>query len=159
MKCQNCGSSEANFHYSSNVNGSVTETHLCSQCAAESGIDIGQLFNQNLLDFGSMFEGMFPIRGEIGAFMPMAIPVARPGVVFPYTVQRRPGLHPGTISGGNQYQCGCGQSKAQEAGIEVDELMSKRRELNMQMRAAVENEEFEKAAELRDRIKELETQV
>ena len=34
--------------------------------------------------------------------------------------------------------------------------MNERRELNMQMRIAVEKEDFEKAAELRDKIKALE---
>ena len=33
--------------------------------------------------------------------------------------------------------------------------MKELRELNVQMRAAIEKEEFEKAAEIRDKIKEL----
>jgi len=146
MKCQKCGINEVNFHYSTNVNGCITETHLCSKCAAESGFDMGQMF-----DFGSIFEGMLPMRGSLGGFMPMAIPVMQTNALFPFTMQRRPGMIE------QENSCCCGQKAAKETGVEVDEEMSERRELNMQMRAAIENEEFEKAAELRDKIKALET--
>ena len=149
MKCQKCGRNEVSFHYTTNVNGCVTETHLCSQCAAESGYDIGQMF-----DMGNFFDGMFPMHGEIGGFMPMAIPVMRTNAMLPFTMQRRTGM----IEQGNPCDCGCGKGATRENNVEVDEVMSKRRELNIQMRAAVEKEEFEKAAELRDKIKELEAQ-
>ena len=37
MKCTNCGKNEANYHYTSNINGNVTERHLCAECAAGLG--------------------------------------------------------------------------------------------------------------------------
>ena len=37
MLCESCGKHEAEFHYKSNVNGKVTEKHLCSHCAKEQG--------------------------------------------------------------------------------------------------------------------------
>ena len=147
MKCQKCGKNEVNFHYSSNVNGCVTQTQLCSECAAESGYDIGRMF-----DFGNIFDGLFPIRGLSDGFVPMAIPMMRTSTVFPFTMQPLIGMIDNTGTCG----CGCGETTPKEKNIEVDEKMTKRRELNMQMRTAVENEEFEKAAELRDKIKELE---
>ena len=147
MKCQKCGKNEVNFHYSSNVNGCVTETHLCSGCAAESGYDIGHMF-----DLGNVFDSMFPIRG-FGGFMPMAIPVMQTNAMLPFTTGPRMGM----IGQQDPCGCGCGQTVPKEKDVEVDEAMTKRRELNMQMRAAVEKEDFEKAAELRDKIKELES--
>ena len=33
MKCDRCGKNEATFYYKSNINGRVTETHLCPDCA------------------------------------------------------------------------------------------------------------------------------
>jgi protein-arginine kinase activator protein McsA len=62
---------------------------------------------------------------------------------------------------GQENTCSCGiEEKAKTLlNVEIDEDMSKRRELNAQMRIAVENEEFEKAAELRDKIKELEARM
>ena len=37
MKCENCGNNEVTFVYRSNINGKITEKHLCSRCAAEQG--------------------------------------------------------------------------------------------------------------------------
>ena len=39
MKCEHCGNEEVSFHYTSNINGNITEKHLCSQCAGKFGID------------------------------------------------------------------------------------------------------------------------
>ena len=116
MKCQKCGKNEVNFHYSSNINGCITETRLCSFCAAEEGYDVRQMF-----DMESVFNGMFPVLGGIGGFIPTILPVTRT-----------------------------------ETNVKVDDEMRERRELNVQMRAAVENEDYEKAAGLRDKIRELE---
>lgn len=33
MKCENCGKNEVTFVYQSNVNGQITEKHLCAECA------------------------------------------------------------------------------------------------------------------------------
>ena len=37
MKCDRCGKNEATFYYKSNINGRVTETHLCPDCARAMG--------------------------------------------------------------------------------------------------------------------------
>ena len=147
MKCQKCGSSEVSFHHSSNVNGCVTETHLCSKCAAESGYDFEKMF-----DFGGIFDGMFPMQGLSG-FMPMAIPVLSANTIIPVKMRQMPGR----VEQGTSHGCGCGGSAAREKNVTIDEDMKIRRELNAKMRAAVASEEFEKAAELRDKIKALES--
>jgi len=152
MKCQKCGKPEVNFHYSSNVNGNVTETHLCSQCAVESGYDVKQMFEMNqFADLNQLIDIMFPVRGVSG-FMPLAIPVMRTNTMLPFTARPLTGK----MEQDAPCVCGCGNSKPKEQDVKVDEEMNQRRELNAQMRAAVEKEEFEKAAELRDRIRELE---
>jgi len=109
--------------------------------------------NQN--ELGNIFDGMFPMRSEISGFMPLAIPVMQSNTMFPFTIQ--PGR--GMIENRNSCGCGCGNNSTKVSDVEVDEEMSKRRELNAQMRAAVEKEDFEKAAELRDQIKALEAQA
>jgi len=154
MKCQKCGTNEVNFHYSTNVNGCVAETHLCSKCAVESGYDLNKIFDrEQTLDLGTLFNRLFPARGGIEGFMPMAIPVFKSSAFFPITVQPQHDL-PGQNEACN---CGCETGEKRQTNIEIDEDMKIRRELNAQMRAAVEKEEFEKAAELRDKIKALET--
>ena len=190
MKCQECGKNEVNFHYSSNVNGSVTETHLCSDCAAKSGYDLSQLVDiGGIADLGQMFEisrslglgsifgginppgnnlpGMFPVRSGIGGFTPMMIPVMRANRLIPFALQPYMGvdehqLRAKNMPGANAVReqddicgCGCGKSSSMEKKAEIDEEMSRKRELNMQMRAAIEKEDFEKAAQLRDMIREL----
>ena len=146
MKCQKCGNSDVSFHYSSNINGNVTETHLCLQCAAESGYDIEQMFASSQLA-----DLMFPVQGVSG-FMSLAIPMIKSNTMFPITVRSPASMIEQEIP----CSCGCGKSITRNPDDKVDEEMNLRRELNAQMRAAVEKEEFEKAAELRDRIKELE---
>ena len=37
MKCENCGKNEVTFVYQSNINGKITEKHLCSECAEKLG--------------------------------------------------------------------------------------------------------------------------
>jgi hypothetical protein len=109
------------------------------------------LDQSHFIDLSELLNEFFPIRG-VGGFMSLAIPVAKSNTVLPFSV------HPliGASQQGNLCDCGCGQVRKSDINIEVDEEMKTRRELNAQMRAAVANEEFEKAAELRDKIKELE---
>ena len=58
MKCDRCGKEEVNFHYTSNINGNITEKHLCAQCAGELGIS-------GLTGFPGYFGGM-PYTGLMG---------------------------------------------------------------------------------------------
>jgi len=150
MKCQKCGKNEVNFHYSSNVNGCVTETHLCSDCAIESGYDIDKMFD---LDIGNVFNSMLTARNDISGFIPIAIPMINTSSMFPFTIPERRNL----TAQNEPCNCGCGQNVLRNTNVEVDELMSQRRELNAQMRAAVAKEEFETAAQLRDKIRALES--
>ena len=145
MKCQNCGKNEINFHYSSNVNGCVTEAHLCSECAAKSGYDIERLF-----DTESLFDSVFS-RGFSRAFLPM--PMFGFGLLPTRALRSEAGLPAD--------ECGCGCETKEKEATEghVDEDMQKRREINAireQMRLAAESEDYEKAAELRDRARQME---
>ena len=153
MKCQNCGKNEINFHYSSNVNGCVTETNLCSQCAEGAGYDMNELF-----DTRSIYNEFFPVFG--GGSLLAAAMSAMPMMTsraFPRIVRLGAGT-PEMCAPQKNASCGCGECGSPTVGspdAKVDDTMAKRRELNMQMRKAAENEDFEKAAELRDQIKEL----
>ena len=171
MKCQNCGKNEVCFHYSSNVNGCMTETHLCSECADRSGFDIGRMFGaESILDD---FFPAFPSFGFRGSYLPVLIPVWTEGrgQRTEDRGQRTEGRGQRTEDkgqimagcGGQVGECGC-DGACSEAGdtqtAEVDCEMQKRREINAvreQMRIAAENEDFEKAAELRDKIRGMES--
>ena len=149
MKCQNCNQNEVNFFYSSNVNGAVTQTSLCSMCASDAGYDM-----VNLFDVSNMFGDFMPMFGR-AAFMPSLMPRLAPhgAVGYPQLAMARRGMPTS-----ENPECGCrtgAENQCADKTEEIDDKMAQRRELNMQMRAAVEKEEFEKAAQLRDKIKEL----
>ena len=143
MKCQNCGKSEVNFHFSSNINGCVTEQQLCSECASALGYDVGKLF-----EFGGLYNGFFPIFGGQNAFLKMMIPgdFRIPVMFAPAQIEAAPNAH---------YRCNCTECASEGRETEVDDEMKAKREMIMQMREAAENEDFEKAAELRDKLKEM----
>ena len=153
MKCQNCGKNEVNFHYSSNINGCLTETYLCSECAAKSGYDIGRL-----LDADSMLDGYFPVFGRFGGFFPMSRYLIGVNDMLPFRLM--PGI--GTAAEKAQSSCGCEENTTDmpdTADTPVDDDMKKRREINVlreQMRIAAEKDNFEKAIELREKIREME---
>jgi Uncharacterized protein with conserved CXXC pairs len=65
MKCEHCGKNEATFYYKSNINGNVTEHHLCSDCARELGYA-----DSMEKSFGSFGQGLFGGFDDFFAPMP-----------------------------------------------------------------------------------------
>jgi len=150
MKCQKCGVNDVNFRYSSNVNGIVSEAMLCMQCATESGYDI-----EALLDFEPM-SGFRPMLGR-GQISNLGNIIA----MIPYVLQENTGVQridKHSVAQDSPQKCGYGHAETamHRADVEIDDEMSRRRELKMQLQAAIEREEFENAATLRDMLKELE---
>ena len=134
MKCQHCGNHEANYHYRSNINGSVTDLHLCQACAREiGGAFAGAGLRQSM---EAVFGGHFFSR-PLGASAPALVMGAR--TQAPPATLPEPG----------------------EANIptEADEALKRRREMNQlrgEMEAAIKADNFERAAELRDEMYRLE---
>lgn len=159
MKCQNCKQHEANFHYTSNVNGKVTEQHLCQECATtmedsvfaktqndmrSSQLGLQPLFSSSPF-FGrnNMWDDM--TRSFFSDFWQMPQVV----MINPAIVQQGQPNVPNVESSPGE------QSIPSDAG----DKYKKRRELNKlrsEMKAAVKEEKFERAAELRDQIYRLE---
>jgi protein arginine kinase activator len=158
MKCQKCGMMEANFHYSSNINGAVTEANLCSQCAQDEGynmnININNLFNademfgndgyMSMLMPGMLMMGLSPANHRI-----MRSLIGTPNMLAS-------GMHaPNQIAPNNHTNCNCDCESAPVSNYSTitDDTMTKHRELNRELQMAIQNEDYEKAAELRDEIK------
>jgi len=166
MKCQKCGKNDVNFHFTSNINGTVTQAHLCAKCAADAGYDVGSMFGGGMFDVGSMFGGsnqagrFFPVFGSGSMFtqpQPMwqtVVPVfRRPSAVG--TVKSREHACKSDCTCDSMYA----DSGTEAVTGEVDEEMKKRREVNVlreQMRKAALADDFEKAIELRERLKDYE---
>lgn len=157
MKCEKCNEKEATFYYSSNINGEKTERHLCADCAREEGFG-GALDYHPMSLFDDMFDGFLgdffaPHRGLLSAFDSFGSPLR---------AMMAPALpHINIVIGEPRTQCARAplseteQRIPEDAGAEV----KTRREiaaLKAQLEEAVKAEDFEKAIELRDRLKELE---
>jgi len=134
MNCQHCLAKEANFHYRSNINGEIREQHLCADCAqaAQNGLFAGALAGPLESLFGGR-PGFAPLRRNTET-------AGRP-VYVPYRTAEPVGdAHPGVP-------------------LEADVTLKQRRErncLHQELQKAVETENFERAAELRDEIHHLE---
>ena len=153
MKCENCGKNEVTFVYQSNINGQVTEKHLCSECAEKLGYTqrlaaYSQRMTRNLLG-GGLFDDFFtPVPSLLSRMNRM---LEDP---FDDFFADMPAL-------GAPAEAKQEAPKAQEALLEQEEQneISRKRQLNalrMEMQKAVQEENFERAAELRDQIHSLE---
>ena len=151
MKCENCGKNEVTFVYQSNVNGHVTEKHLCSECAEKLG------YTQKLAAHSrSMMQNFF----NGGLFEDFFTP-------FPSLLSRGMQMLEDPFDDFFADMPALGAPAEQEAQKPQDTLLeeqdqseiSKTRELNalrLEMQKAVNEENFERAAELRDQIHSLE---
>ncbi len=144
MKCDRCGKNEATFYYKSNINGRVTETHLCQECAQKAGYTepmsrrMSGWFDD---DWFSRPFGMFePLFGGLASRMLTEFP--QPVNVL------------------EQAQAQTADEKADDSLLPKEEaanlaLERKRNALRTQLHNAVEEERFEDAAKLRDELKAL----
>lgn len=64
MKCERCGRNEATFYYQSNINGRVTQVHLCPDCAAELGYT--SRLDQSFRPFRRSFFDPFSLLEDFG---------------------------------------------------------------------------------------------
>ena len=158
MKCENCGKNEVSFVLRSNINGQVTEKRLCGECAEKLG------YTQKLAAHSRrMMEGM---RGAFGGF---------PGLMDGFFAPERslPGF--GGFFGedlfddffrdmpalGTAPEQPVIETEWREEPVRQEEQsrFARKRELNRlrsEMKRAVHEENFERAAELRDQIRAME---
>ena len=156
MKCENCGKNEVTFVYQSNINGKVTEKHLCSECAEKLGYTqkiaahsqrMMQNFFGNSIFGNSFFDDFFsPVPSLMGRMLE----------------------HPFDDFFADMPALGAAPAKQEEQKKE-DDLVDREEQgrfaylrqmnaLKMEMKKAVHQENFERAAELRDEIHKLESE-
>ena len=157
MKCENCGKNEVTFVYRSNVNGHVEEKHLCSDCAEKLGYT--QRINANSRMMQNFFGNSFFGNGFFDDFFsPMPSLFGR---------MNRMLEDPFDDFFADMPALGAAPAQQEEKTERKDNLVngeeqsrfSYMRQLNalkMEMKKAVHQENFERAAELRDQIKSLE---
>ncbi len=160
MLCEKCGKRTANYHYTSNINGKVTEKHLCAQCAAaEKGAQAVGSFADLL---GNFFFGNALAQPERVTVCPdcgmTLAEVSRtglmgcPGCYKAFSASLAPMLR--RMHGDASH---IGRIPANAA----EEVRVRRRlaEAKEELSAAVAAEEYEKAAALRDEIRALQAKA
>lgn len=145
MLCSKCHKNEASIYYKQNINGKVTEYALCAECAAKGEDSFSPL---NIFSFPLHEIKMEVKRCDLC------------GCSFDDI------RHSGKVGCGKCYSVFSDELEPMIKGIHnntvhvvrdvKEESVSEIEGLRIELNNAVKAEEYEKAAELRDKIKELE---
>lgn len=162
MLCDNCQNDEAEVHLTQIVNNEMATVHLCPACAAEKGLESGGgAKNLPLTDFLAQM-GPDAAVDEAGPAGPCSYcgtsvedfkrtgRLGCPHCYSVYETQLRAILR--RIHGSTQHLGKVYVPPASDAADQATRLAGLRRKLQR----AVESEDFERAAELRDQIRDLE---
>lgn len=172
MKCQKCGKNTANTHVKTIINGEFREYDLCSECAHKMGYT--NVFADMENDFssllGSFFTNVLPARTQAtrcefcGSTYPEIAKTGMVGCAHCYELfadQLYPSIR---RMHGNTTHCGKNSGRAAEKSEKPEKPAEETKEetikkLQSELDAAVKEQNFERAAELRDKIKEMEGQA
>ena len=166
MKCDICGKKEATIHLTEVLNDEVTKLHICEDCAKEKSEEMQSHFGltdllSGLVEFGpALSEGEFPYDVRTSC------PVCDSSY---YDFQKTGRLGCGKCYEtftknlsellrkvhGSDRHIGKMPFKGKENVKDQEDLKRLKEELSH----LVQSEEFEKAALLRDRIKEIEQKI
>lgn len=178
MLCQSCGQKQASTHIKTVKNGRLTEAFLCAECAQKNGYlqamhpyNLGSLIGSMLQD--SMQESKTPRCEKCGSTFEEIMETGKIGCAECYIlfqdqlsrmVQRIHGtaVHKGKRPGGSALlvqEKNPGIVKVKEERTSKKNDASAKNNLLQQkelaLRTAIEKQDFEQAAVLRDEIKEL----
>lgn len=171
MQCQNCNQREASVHQTMIVNGHKQETHLCEVCAQEKGLFGQPSFSFPNLSMQQLLSSFLGQEMPGGAVLPrrQAEPQCKNcGMTYsqfanggrlgcaqcydylePHLLPLIKRIHGTTVHGG-------------KAPKRTGGLARKKRELaglRQQLAEAVATEQYEQAAQLRDQVKRLESEI
>lgn len=166
MKCDSCGKENANIHMTSIVNGVKEEHHYCQQCANQKEQGQGSMFSSMFDDtfFNNQFFAnvMYP-QSALGNSKLSACPQCGM-TISAFNHQGRLGcdkcyeafqqhLVPliKRIQGSTSYE-----GRLPQRGAEALKIEQTIKQLRNDLIQAVKQEQFERAAQIRDEIKSLE---
>ena len=163
MLCQKCGQKQATTYFQQTVNGQTTTMHLCDDCAAKMGLTA----SLSPFDLGNFFSGFFQM------------PAVQPQLHAQRSCDKCGATFDEIVQTGLMGCDRCYQTFAQELRPTLENLHGKVEhvgkisssagtefktkqeiaQLTQQMNQAVNNQENEKAASLRDQIKDQQQQL
>jgi len=159
MKCEHCGKNEVTFVYRSNINGHVEERHLCGACAEKLGYSHSiEAQSRRMMEgfFGDRFWAS-SLRG--GFFEPVSGLMGRRSWLLEDPFEDFFADMPALRAAGAQKEEQ--QPAGQEPLVSQEEqgrfsYLRQRNALRLEMKKAVRQEDFERAAQLRDELRALE---
>lgn len=171
MLCQSCQKKQANTHIKTIVNGELTEMMLCPDCAAKMGY--GNVFS-HMFDIGSLMSGFMGEPTTAALATEQRCPdcgitfseISKSGrvgcakcyeVFYDRLLPSIKRIHGNTMHTGKKLRKPELQSGESVQSVEPSKN-SELESLEKEMQTAVSNQEFEKAAQLRDKINEIKSQ-
>jgi protein arginine kinase activator len=163
MICDLCGKKKATVHLTEIVDEQMLEMHLCEECAREKSVQMEQQFGLSdllagLADFGKQvkdFEKVKLVCPSCGLNYEEFKKLGRLGCSDCYQAfQDQLGGLLKRIHGSNRHLGKAPGNPPARAEQKTESLKS----LKHQLQDAIEREQFEIAAEIRDRIRALENQ-
>ncbi len=158
MMCDKCGKNPATTHIKTVVNGVVKERNLCPSCAAKGGYgSFGKMSLANMLAsmFGDSIQSGTSTKERCiccGSSFSDIAQSGRVGCSECYKTFRKELMPSLNRLHGKVQHVGKGLCENNSDKKEEDILIN----LKAELKAAVQKEEYERAAQLRDEIKKLE---
>jgi protein arginine kinase activator len=177
MLCDVCGKNQATVHLTEIVDEQMTELHLCEECAKQKSMQMEQQFGLSdllagLVDFGKKGEGEVPSKvkclncnlsyddfkkiGRLGCsscystFIRYLLPLLKRIHGMTQHTGKVPQVV--TVGVGDMETPRAAALKRSEQAMNKNDLL----ELKSKLQEAIRVENFEEAARIRDKIKELE---
>lgn len=170
MLCQECGDKKATIYVTKIINGVKTELHLCEKCAQEKG-DMEFSFEPkfSLQNFVAGFLGETGVAPQKKPLQPTKVQCPQCGLTFAqfrqigrfgcsncYSAMGEENLHPlfrrihGSINHQGKMPKKVGGTTRAKREIE---------KLKQELQQCIQSEEYEKAAQIRDKIRALEQEL
>ena len=162
MKCEKCNAREATVLFKQTINGNTTTLHLCGECAAE--LQQGDLFAGSAFPFGgNLFGGLFGTKHADSTLTRKICPqcgaawseIRRdgkphcPACYKTFESELEPTLR-------SLYGTAAHTGRAPAACKAARDRQNRSADLKRRLREAIDAEQYEEAARLRDEIKALE---
>ncbi len=152
MKCSNCGKNNATISYQQNINGEVMNLQLCESCAHKLGIfnSLDDVFSPMILDFDYVLPEEIKCK-KCGYTLSKYKSTGMFGCDECYnTFKKDIDSMLLRIQGKNRHV------KEKELPKETTKETDKLTKLREELKGLIEQEKFEDAAVVRDKIKKLE---
>ena len=181
MLCDKCKKNNATFFSSVNINGNITETHLCENCAKELGID--KMNFSMPIDFssflGDFFEEPISNAGLLGGFYNEPLKCNTCGLTyddFTHTgkfgcsdcynaFERKLDSILKNLHGSNRYVGRrLKENKSENVKVNIKNIENQEKEetklekMKRNLNKAIQEERYEDAAKIRDEIKKIDKQ-